>query len=504
MQKTRVREIMSSPAIVAAPDTSVPAANTLMKERGIRHLPIVENGRLVGIVSRGDLREASISASVNADTYEFNFLLSRLTVDRLMTRRVLTVTPDAPVGGLRGRADDPTQDRWSAGGRSGWLCRRHHHRIGPAQDAGAQTARGRRNPNRAEHDPATMTQTSAIEPSLARYARQIIFPGVGEAGQRALLQARVTIVGVGATGSVLANHLARAGVGFLRLIDRDYIELNNLQRQLLYDEEDIAALLPKAVAAAQKLRRINSSIAIEDVVADVTPANIAGFVSDADLVLDGTDNFATRYLINDVCVKLGKPWIYCGVIAAYGMTMTIQPHHSPCLRCVMGEMPAPGTVPTCDVAGVVGPIVALMGSIVSAEAIKLIVGRGTPNTGMIYADVWEGSFDRFDLGGPRPDCPTCGRSEYAFLSAESGTRTTSLCGRDAVHVSVVGARSVDLRALADRLQAAGVGAVDCNPYLLRAEIDGYDFTVFSDGRAIIKGTADEARASTLYARYIGM
>jgi adenylyltransferase/sulfurtransferase len=349
-----------------------------------------------------------------------------------------------------------------------------------------------------------MTQPDLTEPRLTRYARQMIFPGIGEAGQLGLLQARVTIIGVGATGSVLANHLARAGVGFLRLIDRDYIELNNLQRQLLYDEEDIAALLPKAVAAARKLRRINSSITIEDIVGEVTPANIATFVSDADVVMDGTDNFATRYLINDACVKLGKPWVYCGVIAAYGMTMTIQPHRSPCLRCVMGEMPAPGTVPTCDVAGVVGPIVTLLGSIAATEAIKLIVGRGVLNSGMIYADLWEGSFDRFDLGSPRPDCPACGRAEYPFLSAEAGARTTSLCGRDAVQVSVIGARPLDLGAVGDRLQASGVANIQRNPYLLRADIEGYEFTVFGDGRAIIKGTSDEARASTLYARYIGM
>jgi len=349
-----------------------------------------------------------------------------------------------------------------------------------------------------------MTQPTMTEPRLARYARQVILPGIGEAGQLALLQARVTIIGVGATGSVLANHLARAGVGFLRLIDRDFIELNNLQRQLLFDEEDIAALLPKAVAAARKLRRINSSITIEDIVAEVTPANIADFVSDADLVMDGTDNFATRYLINDACVKLAKPWVYCGVIAAYGMTMTIQPHRSPCLRCVMGDMPAPGTVPTCDVAGVVGPIVTLMGSIAATEAIKLIVGRGALNTGMIYADLWEGSFDRFDLGSPRPDCPTCGRAEYLFLSAEAGARTTSLCGRDAVQVSVIGAQPLDLGALANRLQAGGIENIQRNPYLLRADIEDYELTIFGDGRAIIKGTCDEARASTLYARYIGM
>ena len=211
---------------------------------------------------------------------------------------------------------------------------------------------------------------------MARYARQIIYPGIGEEGQRALLAAHVTIVGVGATGSVLANHLARAGVGHLLLVDRDYLELNNLQRQLLYDEDDIAAMLPKASAAARKLRRINSSIEIRELVADANASNIESLIADADVVLDGTDNFATRYLINDACVKMGKPWVYCGVLAAYGMTMTIRPGVTPCLRCVMGELPAPGTVPTCDTAGVIGPIVALLGSIAAAETIKLIVGRG--------------------------------------------------------------------------------------------------------------------------------
>jgi molybdopterin-synthase adenylyltransferase len=339
---------------------------------------------------------------------------------------------------------------------------------------------------------------------LARYARQIIYPGIGEEGQRALLAAHVTIIGVGATGSVLANHLARAGVGHLRLVDRDYLELNNLQRQVLYDEDDLAALLPKAVAAARKLRRINSSISIEDIVADVTSANIEGLIADADVVLDGTDNFATRYLLNDACVKLGKPWVYCGVLASYGMTMTVRPGVSPCLRCIMGEVPAPGTMPTCDTAGILGPIVALLGSIAANEAIKLITGGGTLNNGMIYVDLWEDSFERFDLGGPQADCPTCGSHEYPFLQAERGTRTTALCGRDAVQVSLAGAPGLDLPALAARLQAAQVGQVQANPYLVRAHIDSYEFTIFPDGRAVIKGTADEALAATLYARYIGM
>jgi molybdopterin-synthase adenylyltransferase len=343
-----------------------------------------------------------------------------------------------------------------------------------------------------------------MDESLDRYVRQIIFPGIGETGQRALQAARVAILGVGATGSLLANHMVRAGVGYVRLIDRDYIEVNNLQRQLLYDEDDIAAMLPKAVAAARKLRRVNSQIQIEEMVADVTPANAETLLADTDLVLDGTDNFAARYLINDTCVKLSRPWIYTGVLAAYGMTMTIRPGLTPCLRCVMGEMPAPGTIPTCDTAGIIGPIVSLLGSVAAAEALKLITGGGELNRGMVYVDLWENSFDRFDLGEPRPDCPTCGQHEYPFLRAETGARTTILCGRDAVQVSVAGTQGLDLDALAGRLKAAQVGAVQANPYLLRARIDGYELTVFPDGRAVVKGTADEALASTLYARYIGM
>lgn len=347
-----------------------------------------------------------------------------------------------------------------------------------------------------------------MDTHLARYARQIIYPGIGETGQRALLAAHVTIIGVGATGSVLANHLARAGVGHLRLVDRDFVELNNLQRQLLYDEDDVANMLPKAVAAANKLRRINSSIHIEEIVADVTPANILGFITDADVVLDGTDNFATRYLINDACVKLGKPWVYCGVLATYGMTHTVRPGVTPCLRCIMGELPAPGTVPTCDTAGIIGPIVTLMGSIVAAEALKLIVGRGELNDGMVHVDLWDGTYEKFDLGGARPDCPACGQRRFDFLNAAAGSRVTSLCGRDTVQVSVAGVETLHatslLSALAERLRAGGAREVRVNPYLLRAYIESYELTVFPDGRAIIKGAADEAVAATLYAKYVGM
>jgi molybdopterin-synthase adenylyltransferase len=344
------------------------------------------------------------------------------------------------------------------------------------------------------------------EISLERYVRQMTFAPLGQQGQLALLDSHVVIVGLGATGSVLANLLARAGVGHLLLLDRDFVELNNLQRQFLYDEADAAAVLPKAIAAADKLRAINGSIEIRGEVVDVSAANILELVAGADLVLDGCDNFATRYLINDACVKLGISWIYCGVLASYGMTMNIIPGQGPCLRCVMGELPAPGTMPTCDTAGILGPTVSVMGSLVAAEAIKLLSRRGAPSVGMRYVDVWDGSFEKFELADRRPDCPACGTQHYEFLNAESGTRTTTLCGRDAVQVSLAGASptTFSLADLGARWRGAGITVSKENAFLLRAALGQYDLTVFSDGRAIIKGTQDEAVASTLYARYVGM
>jgi len=341
-----------------------------------------------------------------------------------------------------------------------------------------------------------------VKDELARYIRQIIFPGVGEEGQKRLLASTAVVIGCGATGSMLCNHLARAGVGRLRIVDRDYIELNNLQRQVLFDEDDLAQGLPKAVAAARKLRRVNADIRIEDVVADANPTNIERFIADADVVLDGTDNFETRFLLNDACVKRGKPWVYCGVVASYGMTATIIPGETACLRCLFGNIPAPGTTATCDTAGVLGPVIGVLASIAASEALKLLWGKGERNRGLIHVDLWENSFESFQVGPPRPDCPACGLRQFEFLEAIVGTRTTSLCGRDAVQVSVHGAPHIDLPRLAERL-AAAAGKVMVNPFLLRAEIDGYEFTVFADARAIIKGTTDEERAKALYARYIG-
>lgn len=341
-------------------------------------------------------------------------------------------------------------------------------------------------------------------PDLSRYARQTVFPDLGQAGQRKLLASTVVLIGCGATGTVIANHLARSGVGRLRIVDRDFIELNNLQRQLLFDEQDMAEGLPKAEAARRKLARINSQIAVEGLVADVTPDNVLGLLAGADLAMDGADNFETRFLLNDACVKLGIPWIYSGVIASGGMTMTIRPGETACLRCLLDEMPAPGAAPTCDTAGVLGPSVAVVASIAAGEALKLLAGFGQLNTGgLLNFDLLDNSLERFEVLR-RPDCPTCGQHAYEFLQAEQGTRTATLCGRNAVQISVAGRRAVDLAGLAGRLSQAGIDQVTVNPYLLRAAIDGLEITVFPDARAIIKGTEDESAARTVYAKYVGM
>jgi adenylyltransferase/sulfurtransferase len=333
----------------------------------------------------------------------------------------------------------------------------------------------------------------------ARYSRQTLFTGIGPAGQERLGAATVAIVGCGALGTVLANNLARAGVGHLRIADRDYIELNNLQRQVLYDEDDIARALPKAAAAAEKLRRVNSEIVVEASVQDVTADTIEPLIAGADLVLDGTDNFETRYLLNDACVRAHVPWIYSGVIASYGVTMPVVPGETACLRCVFPERPLPGTTPTCDTAGVLNGIVGVIAGIASTEAIKLLIGSEQRMRGMTWIDLWENTFDRLEV--PRqPDCPTCGRGEYEYLEASDASNGTTLCGRNAVQVRGAGGQ-LDLAGLADRLQP--VGEVAQNEFLLRLRVDGYEVTVFPDARAIVKGTDDPAVARSVYARYVG-
>src|SRR6266436_7090915 len=326
-------------------------------------------------------------------------------------------------------------------------------------------------------------------PTLDRYSRQTLFGPIGKQGQERLRAASAAIIGCGALGTALANNLCRAGIGRLVIADRDYIELNNLQRQILFDEGDITRRLPKAIAPAEKLRRINSDVSIKALVEDINADGIESLVRDVDLVLDATDNFETRYLLNDVCIKYNRPWIYSAVIASYGVTMNILPGDTPCLRCIFPEMPQPGTSPTCDTAGVLNGIVGAITGVASTEAMKILLKDEKVSRAMFWMDVWENTSERIEL--PRqPDCPTCGLHDYEFLDSLSGTSSTSLCGRDAVQVRS-GRRGdkINLADLAERLRP--VGQVSFSEYLLRFIVDGYELTIFPDARAIIKGTDDE-------------
>jgi molybdopterin-synthase adenylyltransferase len=332
-----------------------------------------------------------------------------------------------------------------------------------------------------------------------KYSRQILFAGIGPQGQQRLLASSAVIVGCGAIGAATANLLTRAGVGKLRIIDRDFVEPSNLQRQTLFDESDALAALPKAIAAERKLRSVNSSISIEGIVADLSPANAADLLAQFDLILDGTDNFETRFLINDFAVQNNKPWIYAAAVASYGLTLTIRPGTAPCLACLM-DTQQPGLEETCDTIGVLGPIVNLIASLEAAEAIKLLAGRIDALHGrLISCDVWGGHFQSVRIAR-NPDCRACARREFTYLLGEAQPHIT-MCGRDSVQIHER-TRVLDLALLRNRLSPT-VSDVRHNEFLLRFRIPPYEMTVFSDGRAILKGTKDPAIARSLYARYIG-
>ena len=341
--------------------------------------------------------------------------------------------------------------------------------------------------------------------NLDRYSRQMRFYGIGEPGQKKLLESRVTLCGVGALGTVLANVLVRGGVGHVRIVDRDFIETSNLQRQVLFDESDVAENLPKAEAAARKLRAINSSVKIEPIVANIDRTNILELSQDSDLVLDGTDNFEVRYLINDVAVKLNKPWVYGGSIGSYGQTMTILPGKTPCLRCVFEAAPAPGEAGTCETAGVLSPIVNIVASFQAAEAFKILTGHWDKiNRELIYIDVWENTLKRIKIAPllGKVDCPCCQRRQFEWLDGSQGSQTTSLCGRNAVQVTPRTAAKLNFEEMARHLKAMSA-PVSFNKFLLKFVAEEHDFTVFPDGRAIIKGTSEIDKALTLYAKYVG-
>jgi adenylyltransferase/sulfurtransferase len=332
-----------------------------------------------------------------------------------------------------------------------------------------------------------------------RYSRQVLFPGIGPQGQAQLAQGRIAIVGCGATGACVSGLLARAGVGRLLIIDRDYVESSNLQRQSLFDEADAAESLPKALAAARKIAAFNSDVQVQPEVADLTPENIEALLGDADLVLDATDNFETRYLINDFAVKHGKPWIYVAAVAAYAVTMNIIPGETACLAC-MFPAPPEGTVETCDTAGILNSAVNLVGSIQATEAIKFLVGaKDKLRRTLLSFDVWSNEQAEIAAARPRPGCQTCEKREFIHLAGERRPQIT-LCGRNSVQIHERN-RPVDFAEMSARLGAHG--AVKHNAFVLKFWRDPYEMTLFPDGRAIIKGTDDTAVARSLYARFVG-
>jgi molybdopterin/thiamine biosynthesis adenylyltransferase len=341
---------------------------------------------------------------------------------------------------------------------------------------------------------------------LERYSKQILFSELGEAAQRRLLASRAVVCGCGALGSAIAETLVRAGVGHLRIVDRDFVELSNLQRQVLFDETDVAERLPKAIAAANKLRRINSSVVIEPVVADVDHTNVRALIDGANLILDGSDNFELRFLINDASLETGIPWIYGGVIGSHGQVMTIFPGQSACLRCLIERVPDAGSTETCDTAGVLAPAVQVVAALEVVAALKILSGQPEKvSRTLAYVDVWEGTLRQLNVADlrERADCPACKHGERLWLSGQAGSRSSVLCGRNAVQVSPTQHGPLALDELAARLRTAG--DLQVNEYLLRlSPYDSpFELTVFRDGRAIIKGTDDLGVARGVYSRYIG-
>jgi molybdopterin/thiamine biosynthesis adenylyltransferase len=335
-----------------------------------------------------------------------------------------------------------------------------------------------------------------------RYSRQILFSGIGKEGQQRLLDSRVLIVGCGALGSAQAESLARAGVGKLRIVDRDFVEASNLQRQTMFTERDATERIPKAVAAANHIHELNHEIEVEPEIADVNHSNIERLINGCDVVLDGTDNFATRYLINDACVKHEINWIYGAAVGAYGVTMTVRPHQTPCLRCVFEEAPPAASAPTCDTAGVIMPVISIVAAVQVTEALKLLTRQTEALHGaLMQVDVWRNEWRKINPGPPAPDCPTCGLGRFEALEAVSADFAAVLCGRDAVQISPAQATRLDFGELAARLRLTG--EVKFNDYLLRFRTGEFELTVFQDARSIIRGTNEITTARSLYAKYIG-
>lgn len=335
-----------------------------------------------------------------------------------------------------------------------------------------------------------------------RYSRQILFQPIGKSGQEKLLNSRVLLVGCGALGAAHAETLTRAGVGKIRVVDRDFVEFSNLQRQTLYKEQDAIDRLPKAIACQNRLAEINSEIQVEPIVADVNRSNIEELIKDCDLILDGTDNFSVRYLLNEACVKHSKTWIYGATVSSYGTTMTIRPNETPCLRCIFEEIPSAGSAPTCDTAGVIMPIISSISAIQTTEGLKILTGNLEQlHKSLIQIDVWQNDWRKIKLSTPNEDCETCGMRNFELLDGNSQEFFTTLCGRDAVQISAPKPTKIDLQNLAEKLKP--LGEIKQNEYLVRFTVNKFEVTVFQDARAIIKGTDDLTTARTVYAKYIG-
>lgn len=335
----------------------------------------------------------------------------------------------------------------------------------------------------------------------SRYARQALLPEIGKAGQERLGAGSVLVVGCGALGSAAAAFLVRAGVGRVVVADRDIVEIHNLHRQLLYDEEDVANAMPKAEAAARRLRRINSSIEIEPRLIDVAPRNVEDLIRDVDVVLDGTDNVETRYLLNDACLEHNRRWVYGGAVGTSGMTLNILPGDGPCLRCIFPEPPPPASLPTCDTAGVLNTLPALVASLQAGEVQKLLIGSDALSRDLVVVDPWHGSFQR--IGVKRSaDCPACAHGKREFLWESDVTQTTRLCGRNAVQIDPPQDLGATLAELQTKLEK--VGRVDFSGHTLRFWVEDLEIVLFSDGRAIVRGTTDPTAARRVYSKYIGM
>ncbi len=352
------------------------------------------------------------------------------------------------------------------------------------------------------HTPGSLQAHGSLKTPHPRYARQALFRPIGRDGQLRLGQSRVAIVGVGALGTVLATQLVRAGVGLVRLIDRDIVETTNLQRQSLFDEVDAENGVAKAEAAAAKLRQANGEVTVEAQVTDLTWRNAEELLSDVDVILDGTDNFEVRYLINDVAVKHGIAWAYGGAVSSYGSTAFIRPGHTPCLVCLFGEG-ANGGHDTCDTVGVIAPVVSVIASIQVAETLKYLTGNlDALSNVMTLVDLWRNDFSQMNFGSANPSCPCCGKHTFHALESRTDGLTVSLCGRQTVQVRPAVSNSLNLRQVAANL--ANHGSVRQNASLLRCDFGKFQITLFADGRALLHGIEDPHEARALYARYIGM